>query len=257
MITALIWTYAGDADLVPLCVESFDLACLHAGWRRYEDYRIVVIDDATQPCPPETREACVAHDVEWLESDYWRMGSLNGQYCIMGMLRDMCDHACADAVDDPIVVKIDSDTIVRGVEWLQRFAVDRTALVTGADDRGNMYGMCYALRWGLVPDIIRSLERVPVHRMAPEDQIIGYRARLLGGEGAWLPVPMWAPEQLPHSPNGRHGVATPYYWDGRVDHPDYARCEIITLGTSFDPIPRAEMLRVFRELMPPPFDAFL
>lgn len=256
MITALIWTYSGDADLVPLCVASFDSACQHAGWRRHEDYRIVVIDDATQPCPAETREACLAAGAGWEDSDYWRMGSLNGHLCIMGMLADMISEGSHDAADT-VVVKIDSDTIVRGVDWLIRFMDDRRKLVTGADDRGNMYGMCYALWLGLVPDIIKSLELVPVHRMAPEDQTIGYRARLLGGDGAWLPIPMWAPEQLPHSSNGRHGVATPYYWDGRADHPDYLQCEIITLGTSFYPIPRADMLRVFRALMPPPFVAFL
>lgn len=251
MITIHTWTYRGDVITVE-AVTAVVAACARLGWRLGTEYQVVVIDDGCQPSAPEVREACERLGVSWRESNYWRAGNLRGQVCILGMLRDMMSSMTSP---QDVAVKMDPDTIVRDARWLADFATNPDAQITGCDDRGNMYGMVYALRAGLLSEVLASVEACPAHLVAPEDQVIGYRGRLLCADqpAAWVPMSLRTPGVIRGTVNGPHGVIAPYYWHAPDASPDhYLDCWAVNLGTSLSPISPDLMRSVARALIPQP-----
>lgn len=249
MITIHIWTYVGGAALTPYAVESVMRSAELEGWRLGIDYRVVVIDEGCQPCPSEVRDRCLELGAEWRESNYRRCGNLRGQECIVGILTDMLENTGPG--DRDISVKLDADMILRSVSWIYDFQWKRRRMITGTDDRGSVYGMMYALRREAILALLESLRVCPVHKVAPEDQVIGFRTRLLFGEGAFLPVSLRVPGQLPNSINSPEGLVAPYLWScPEIPLASYRDCVAVNLGTSLRRIPTEEMIAVAKALLP-------
>lgn len=251
MITIHTWTYSGDV-LTVQSVTSVVAACDRLGWRMGAEYRMVVMDDGCQPSDQEVREACLRLGVIWRESNYWRAGNLRGQVCILGMLQDMMSSMTSP---QDVAVKMDPDTIMLDARWLADFVSDDRAQITGCDDRGNMYGMLYALRAGLLSEVLASVESCPAHLLAPEDQVIGYRGRLLCADqaGAWVPMSLRTPGVIRGSINGPDGVIAPYHWHAPDASPDlYQGCRAVNLGTSLSPIAPDLMRSVAQSLITNP-----
>lgn len=188
-------------------------AIAHSPYVLNKDIRLVAIDDAADPCPPHTVCALKAMGVGYRTTSFKRAGNLNGQECIMGILA-LFKQSIRRKSD--VVVKMDCDTLLLGTTWLQQFLADKNALVTGSDDRGCLYGMCYALKPVLVDALIELFTRCPVGDRSQEDIYLGYRARrlalCLGGEGGYLPIPIWLHNADSPGDNGPHGQIIIYNW---------------------------------------------
>lgn len=104
---------------------------------------------------------------EIIQTTFPRRGNLNGTDCIQGILRTL--HECADG--DDYVLKVDSDTVVRGLEWLR----GRTEPAVGLRhvELRCLYGACYALRVDRLREYRSFAAHMPYSRAVSEDVEIG------------------------------------------------------------------------------------
>lgn len=102
-----------------------------------------------------------------------RQGNLNGTAWVREALRTM--HA-AGAAD--YVLKVDSDTIVRGLGWLEGPACAAAGVWVPA--MSGMNGCCYALGTGFLDEMIRRADLLPESAHCPEDRTIGKLAAECG-----------------------------------------------------------------------------
>lgn len=218
MITLHYFTYARHADLIVQTCQAVLKAIDHSPCACGKDISVVVVDDAANPCPEQTISALEKLGVRCRTSSFPRHGNLNGQSCILGILHEL-KKSLKRKKD--IAVKMDSDTLMLGTEWLEQFAADKDALVTGSDDRGCIYGMCYALKPVLVDALIELFTRCPVGDRAQEDVYLGSRARLLArslsGDKGYMPIPIWLTNPDTPGPNGPHGQIIIYNWARGLD----------------------------------------
>lgn len=108
-----IYTYANDADLLPLCVSH---AAPHGN--------VILVDDSSNPATDETGALALGVH-EYVRSTFARGGNLNGSACVRGMLETYRDHGT-----DEWVMQCDSDTLL--------FRPD--LLISGASDGVTMIG---------------------------------------------------------------------------------------------------------------------
>lgn len=213
MITLHYFAYQGDADFVVSTGQAVLTAISHSPYAYGKDITLAVVDDAANPCPQETRDKLKTLGISYRTSDFPRRGNLNGQECILGILHEF-KKSLKRKKD--IAVKLDCDTLILGTDWLQKFIADKNALITGADDRGCVYGMCYALKPALVDALIELFTRCPVGERAQEDIYLGSRARLLAkaisGDKGFLPIPIWLNTSDAPGFNGPHGQLIIYNW---------------------------------------------
>lgn len=90
-----IFTYANDADLLPLCISH---AAQHGN--------VILVDDSSNPATDESgAQALGAH--EYVPSTFDRGGNLNGSAAIRGMLETYSEHG-----NDEWIMQCDSDTLL-------------------------------------------------------------------------------------------------------------------------------------------------
>lgn len=210
MIAAHWFSYAGDEEVLLSSVVAFNTACPGAS--------LVVIDDGNNPCTANVKHEAELLGVEWRVSYWNRKGNLNGLECILGILGEMAQSMFAGASQ---CVKVDCDTLVLRSDWL-----NNTSGMIGADDRGGIYGCCYALTGFVVMGLLESFYKHPVTDDAPEDMSIGYRYRALYGEPSLIPLKKTDSDCLG---NGSHGIVIPYNWD--YDDPNlYRKYSVVNCG---------------------------
>ena len=159
MIYLHYFTYRGHADLLTWTCRATLETLAHSPYVLGRDISIVVVDDASNPCPEAAVSELKAMGATYRTSTFKRRGNLNGQDCIMGILSEF-KRSMRRKKD--IAVKLDCDTLLLGTTWLEQFVKDSSALVTGADDRGCIYGMCYGLKAVLIDALIDLFTRCPV-----------------------------------------------------------------------------------------------
>ena len=105
--------------------------------------------------------------VECITTDFKRGGNLNGTVCVRGILATLASQADGDRY----VLKVDSDTLVRGLRWLE----GRDECAVGLRHTGirDFYGACYALRVDRLDEYRRAAEAMPHDPGCPEDVTIG------------------------------------------------------------------------------------
>lgn len=165
MIIYHIFSYRGDETKLEICLLSLK--------KNSPNSFIVVVDDVNNPLSNEIKKAF--NFIEWRSSSRVRNGNLNGREAILCILENF-KHTIATN-HDAILVKLDSDTIVRNDDFLTDFAKSNS-LFCGSDNRGLLYGCYYAAKPRIVPLLIHQLSKDKnVNSMTPEDVWIGTAAR--------------------------------------------------------------------------------
>lgn len=112
---------------------------------------------------------------------YNRRGNLLGKANHIGQFGVLADIA-AEYPDADAIVKVDSDTFVLKLDWLDMFEDYTEANLIGGftdDDPYYPQGCCYALRPSFISRIAKDMVRFPSWYAAWEDYEVGYRlARL-------------------------------------------------------------------------------
>lgn len=199
MITAHWFSYAGDAEILPLSIEAFKIVCPEA--------RLIVVDDAHNPCTAETAKRCKDLGAIWNQSSWERDGNLNGPQCIEGITSEMLFNT---RMSSDICIKIDCDTIVANRSWLDRFIVSDCNF-TGADDRGGVYGCCYGLKALTINRLNVMVRENPLPLGYPEDLGIAIKHAASYGRKNFLHIPMKLPIPDQYG-NGPHGEFIAYNW---------------------------------------------
>ncbi|MCW1926274.1 hypothetical protein OKA05_27215 [Luteolibacter arcticus] len=124
---------------------------------------VVLAIDAGDPLPEV--EGC-----RIVRTTFPRRGNLNGKACIEGILATL--HENADG--DPYQLKVDSDTLVMGLDWL----AGRPEPAVGMHHRipphdRFMFGAAYGLRTELLPEYRAAAARLPDGDHYSEDVEIG------------------------------------------------------------------------------------
>mgnify|MGYP001824358138 CR=1 FL=1 len=147
----------------PCLIESVGAFRHAAGGRG----KVAVIDDAAHPLSAECLRMVEPHYYQ--RTDFPRGGNLRGWPCVLGMLETMA--SVCRAANEPGCLKVDCDTLVFELNWL-----DREAPLCGFMSGRNAYavGMCYWMTLETIDRVRTSFESrwlQPGWR-APEDQTI-------------------------------------------------------------------------------------
>lgn len=121
-----------------------------------------------------------------LRTTFPRKRNLNGIACADGILATL--QSFGDGAD--WILKVDSDTLVFGLDWF----LAKPAQVVGVgypQDKRNLFGMCYAVRPEVLPDLREKLIELGEGEMIGEDILIGNAAEALGALSSY---PLYAPE---------------------------------------------------------------
>ncbi|MCW1886205.1 hypothetical protein OKA04_15815 [Luteolibacter flavescens] len=134
--------------------------------------KVVLAIDAADPVP-EVEGCRVAR------TTFRRLGNLNGKACVEGILATIQENADGD----PYQMKVDSDTLVMGLGWLE----GRIEPAVGMHHRipphdRFMFGAAYALRTDLLDDYRAAAAMLPESDHYSEDVEIG---KLLPGIHAY------------------------------------------------------------------------
>lgn len=172
---------------------------------------VAVVDDATRPLTADCLQS-VNPDI-YRRTTFPRGGNLRGWPCVLGMLETM-SSLCEEA-QQPGCLKIDSDTLILGLDWL-----NTDAPLCGFMAGRNAYamGMCYWLRAKTVEAIRASFEDrwLQPDWQAPEDQTITSEAIWHHGHACLLHT--W----------GRKIAGGWQY--GRTDEARFDPCKVVTFG---------------------------
>lgn len=235
MIKVVIFSYAGDALEVVECVRGARLALPEAV--------VTVVDDAHHALPEASKRALVAYGARYRQSVWRRNGNLRGGDCIRGMLSEMS----IGLADDDVVVKLDSDTVLLGADWVRDVPVLRGAgYVAPCHSSGRaLYGCCYALSGRAEKAAQRALSGAEIADLAPEDlTIYSTVVDLFGRDCVQLDEP-WTPQN-------RTGRWSWWNWDSLTANPeDYARSyDVVSVGNPLPPhLPKSARCKVMRALI--------
>jgi hypothetical protein len=175
-VALVFFTYSGDAELLREAVKA--VPRLRA---RGHEVAVWVADDAASPLRPED----VPEGVRYLRTEFERGGNLNGAACVAGMA-DV--YRCIMAAGEyRWLVKLDCDTWLNSLAWLEGVDDTRHSIVGTVHVRDYVSGACYALSRCAVEVLVAAL-RTPKWRGAAargkcEDRVFFYMCReLCGGE---------------------------------------------------------------------------
>lgn len=147
----------------------------------------VLVDDAWCPVTEEARKKFLsAHPSTYhVMTGYRRGPMILGQENLLGQCKAF--ESLADQLGVDILLKVDSDTCLFKVDWIEEFAQNPDAYCAGAFDFGNqnhtsVFGLCYAIKASILPDLARDVETYPAHHKAWEDHEMSSRVfRLCDG----------------------------------------------------------------------------
>ena len=177
--------YRDDSDLV---LESQRAAIRAFSKSEILEPTFVLVDDAWCRTRKDAREKFLTAHPKTLcfQTGYRRGNMILGGDCILGQNAAFLEIANRTEAD--ILIKMDADTCMFKVDWIEEFAQDEKALCAGAFDFGNrnhtsVFGLCYALKVGILPDLVKDLRKYPAHHHAWEDHEVSSRIfRLANGD---------------------------------------------------------------------------
>lgn len=218
MIRIYIFTYAGDAQ------EA--IACVRCARTALPDAVVTVADDAAFPVPDEVRHTILAYGARYRQTDFPRLGNLNGPECVRGIISTLA----GGARDGDIVVKVDSDTALLNGEWIrgmQEEGLDWFACGTGLR---RFYGLCYALTGRAAKLADEFLQKAELDDKAPEDLTIGRAVIDLCGVARGRFAAPWTPQN-------REGRWAWWNWDSATTDPEnYAAIyDVVSVGNPLPP----------------------
>lgn len=160
MTTFLIYTYKNDAEM--LIVTLKQLLSLS------QSARIVVIDDAHRPMSRTHCDAIRALGCIVEHSTHFRNGNLLGHDHTLYHAEKMKELASGP---DDIVVKLDPDTVLFDLSWIEAFKHDSDALLAGAYKVHISYimGMAYAVKGVILDAYLDDVRRYPSWLRSFED----------------------------------------------------------------------------------------
>lgn len=229
-ITIHTFVYDGDAAIIKETV----LCAMQA----LPEARVVVVDDANSPCPPEIREEIEELGAEWRTTEWSRGGNLRGKTCITGILSELYSSAESD---DDVLIKIDADTCLMNGDEIRVFAADREKILCSSGSMDvRIYGCCYCIRAHAVKKTLGYIETLEISDMAAEDVIIG------------LSIFHLFPDPSLHilTPTDQKGTKwTAYHWGYYPDARMYHGATIITVGNKAPaPLTKKQRLPVMKAL---------
>lgn len=202
-MTSCFFTYSKDALAIVQAVGAFR----DAGGKN-----VAIFDDAADPLPDHFVKS-ISPDL-YEQTTFLRRGNLLGWPCIFGML-DCMERAC-DTFGSDGTLKIDSDTIVSGLGW-----IDTNAPMTGFHITGEPYirGMAYHLALTAIHDIRKELAagfRIESAKVE-EDTTITTEALALYGPAV-------------RRINWNDGLAGGWDYTGQTPVDKYLGCDVVTFG---------------------------
>lgn len=211
----IIYTFRGDAACLGACLTALDRLRGQG-----HDLAVLVADDARNPLPYPPA------GVDYIRTDFERRGNLNGRVCVSSMLQLMHAHAVQSGAD--CLVKLDCDTVVNSLDW-----IDLTATMSGwqlAEDKDYCSGMCYAIRTEALEDMHAwavAHNRLLAYNV-PEDIGMGLVCNAVGGGMRLHPIYGEEKRACGYIYNGKADA------DGsileRPDWPAYAGMDVVTFG---------------------------
>lgn len=231
-IIAHSFTYAGDAELA----EENALCIRHA----LPEAKLVIIDDAQNPCPEDIRFKLEEMGVEWRISHWRRNGNLRGPEAILGIVSEMLSSS---ENDNDILVKIDPDTALLDGKELLSFAQGNKIIWGSASHICPMHGCAYAVRAHALKQVreILSLTNLPPH--APEDCSIANAIMYL--------FPDKEQYDLSHPCSKEHpgSVWAGYHWGCYPNVTSYDRFSVVITGNRPEPpLTKSNRVDVMRAL---------
>ncbi|MBQ4593018.1 MAG: hypothetical protein IJA81_00135 [Akkermansia sp.] len=187
-----IFTYSEDEQLVQLCVQ-----------RLREADRAAVVYLADDARAPMRR---VPNDCHRVTTRFPRGGSLNGMGAVLGVLDSLC--WCMQHAGASYIVKLDADTMLCHVEWLQEHP-EAEYLACEKLEAFRPAGNCYRITYEAARAALEYLQGRQRDGMTnpgwywPEDQtifdalrmvnrrcaLVPYSLRLSQGMGDTIPLP--------------------------------------------------------------------
>ncbi|SHI63378.1 hypothetical protein SAMN02745181_0543 [Rubritalea squalenifaciens DSM 18772] len=141
-----------------------------------------VVSDSTNPFTGDQVTELETMGVRVKQSSTARNGNLNGCDWALTQMQYLAD------VPGECVVKVDSDTLLLGREWLDPLlsgAVDAVGFQSSGPRRRAWYGAVYALRVSLLPALAAEVGEYYQFPLGPEDIMIGMASKRLCGS-RWL-----------------------------------------------------------------------
>ena len=183
-VTVAFLGYRDDSELV---LESQRAAIWAFSKSETLEPSFVLLDDAWCPVKREAREKFLAaHErASVIQTGYRRGFMILGGENLVGQCEAFAE--AAEATDADILVKMDADTCMYKVDWIEEFATDAKALCAGAFDFGkgnhtSVFGLCYALKREVLRPLAEDVRMYPAHHKAWEDHEVSSRVfRLAGG----------------------------------------------------------------------------
>lgn len=184
-VTVAFLCYRNDSELL---LESQRAAIRAFATSEKLEASFVMIDDAWCPVKREARDKFLAaHPRAVRIATGYKRG-----FMILGgeNLKGQCEAfvEAAELTDADILVKMDADTCMFKVDWIEEFASDPKAMCAGAFDFGNdnhtsVFGLCYALKREVLRPLAEDVKRFPAHHKAWEDHEVSSRVfRLADGD---------------------------------------------------------------------------
>lgn len=174
LITVNIFTYAGDAPMLPYCVSSI--------LRAHSDLTVHVIDDANVPIPEGAVVTLknLSDRVHYRQSSFNRNGNLRGPDAVRGIVAELIKSS---GEDEGVSVKIDTDVLMLKADWLNDIIANNTPMCCSLRPGNVASGTCYVLRNDTLPKLLKSLHTLELDELCPEDVAILSVAQALTREG--------------------------------------------------------------------------
>lgn len=177
--------YREDSELV---LESQRAAIRAFAHEPSLDPYFVLIDDAWCRTTKPVRDAFLAAHPQSrvIVTGYRRGTMILGGENLVGQIEAFCDAAETTQAD--VLVKMDADTCMFKADWLREFAENPDAMCAGAFDFGcgnhtSVFGLCYALKGGILRPLLEDVRTYPAHHKAWEDHETSSRVfRISGGD---------------------------------------------------------------------------
>lgn len=171
-----IFTYSGDEELVQLCVQRL---------RETDSTAVVYLADDDRA--PMRR---VPNDCHRVTTRFPRGGSLNGMGAVLGVLDSLC--WCMQHAGASYIVKLDADTMLCRVEWLQEHP-EAEYLACEKLEAFRPAGNCYRITYEAARAALEYLQGRQRDGMTnpgwywPEDQTIFDALRMVNRRCALVP----------------------------------------------------------------------
>lgn len=176
-LTFVYLAYNEDSELV---VEA-QRAAINAmvGSNAFKKVSHVLLDDAWCPVEKKCRDRFLLHNNSYRIATGYRRGTMIlGGENLVGQIEGFCQ--AAEATEADVIVKVDADTLIFKVDWIETFAQDDEAECAGAFDFGfgnhtSVFGLCYALKSRILRHLLADVRKYPAHHKAWEDHEVSSR----------------------------------------------------------------------------------